>query len=214
MIVRLPSERLTHPVRNPYADEVATDASLARRLVAAQFPQWADLEVEPVEEDGTENATYRLGDELCVRLPRPATGRRAGGQGPSVVAHARSAAATCDPRADRQGHAGRGLPLRVGDLRLASLASLATRIDQPIPFRAVTDMAGFPAALQRVDTTGGSPAAAPHFPRTSLFRTRDAQTREAIAALHGEVDVEAVTEMWEQPAHPTGRVPRSGSTVI
>ena len=47
-----------------------TDGSdLARRLVAAQFPQWAHLPVRAVEEDGWDNSTFRLGDELTVRLP-------------------------------------------------------------------------------------------------------------------------------------------------
>jgi aminoglycoside phosphotransferase (APT) family kinase protein len=51
-------------------DEVATDAALVIRLVAARFPDWAGLPVEPVESIGTDNAMYRLGDALSVRLPR------------------------------------------------------------------------------------------------------------------------------------------------
>ena len=51
-------------------DEVTTDAALVARLVAAQFPDWAGLPVTPVESWGTDNAIYRLGDELSVRMPR------------------------------------------------------------------------------------------------------------------------------------------------
>jgi aminoglycoside phosphotransferase (APT) family kinase protein len=51
-------------------DEVKTDAFLVRRLLAAQFPHWAGLNIEPVRADGTDNAMYRLGGELAVRLPR------------------------------------------------------------------------------------------------------------------------------------------------
>ena len=53
-----------------HADEVDIDAELVRRLVAAQFPRWAELPVTPVESAGTDNAMYRLGDDLAVRLPR------------------------------------------------------------------------------------------------------------------------------------------------
>ncbi|MEN3270317.1 hypothetical protein [Pseudonocardia sp.] len=35
------------------------DAALAARLVAAQFPDWADLPVVPVEVDGWDNRTFR-----------------------------------------------------------------------------------------------------------------------------------------------------------
>lgn len=45
------------------------DAALVRRLLAEQHPQWADLSVAPVPHDGHDNRTYRLGDELTVRLP-------------------------------------------------------------------------------------------------------------------------------------------------
>ncbi len=52
------------------ADESPPDLELARRLVAEQFPRWADLPVREVELSGWDNRTYRLGDELSVRLPR------------------------------------------------------------------------------------------------------------------------------------------------
>lgn len=39
-----------------HVDEVHTDASLAGRLIAAQFPQWADLPIEPVHSASTDNA--------------------------------------------------------------------------------------------------------------------------------------------------------------
>lgn len=51
-------------------DEVETDAALVARLVAEQFPEWASLPVEAVASYGTDNAIYRLGDELSVRMPR------------------------------------------------------------------------------------------------------------------------------------------------
>jgi len=50
-----------------HADEVDTDVALVRRLFAAQFPQWADLPIQPVPSAGTDNALYRLGDDLVER---------------------------------------------------------------------------------------------------------------------------------------------------
>jgi aminoglycoside phosphotransferase (APT) family kinase protein len=52
-----------------HADELAIDTALVRRLLAAQFPQWAALPTERVPSGGTDNALYRLGDDLVVRLP-------------------------------------------------------------------------------------------------------------------------------------------------
>ncbi|WP_405650862.1 hypothetical protein [Streptomyces sp. NBC_00019] len=44
--------------------------TLVRRLLTTQFPQWADLPLAPVQQSGMDNATFRLGDDLSVRLPR------------------------------------------------------------------------------------------------------------------------------------------------
>lgn len=53
-----------------HVDEAEIDASLVGRLLAAQFPQWADFPVRAVPSTGTDNAIFRLGGEMCVRLPR------------------------------------------------------------------------------------------------------------------------------------------------
>jgi hypothetical protein len=53
-----------------HADEVLTDVPLVRRLLAEQFPEWAELSLERVPSSGTDNALYRLGADMVVRLPR------------------------------------------------------------------------------------------------------------------------------------------------
>ncbi|WP_226925311.1 aminoglycoside phosphotransferase family protein [Georgenia thermotolerans] len=53
------------------AAEVAVDAGLVRRLLAAQHPDLADLPLRLVA-SGWDNVIYRLGDDIAVRLPRRA----------------------------------------------------------------------------------------------------------------------------------------------
>ena len=52
--------------------EVDIDVQLVERLVAGQFPHLTDLPIDPVPSTATVNAIFRLGDRLCVRLPRVA----------------------------------------------------------------------------------------------------------------------------------------------
>ncbi|HKE66570.1 MAG TPA: aminoglycoside phosphotransferase family protein [Micromonosporaceae bacterium] len=52
------------------ADQPAVDGPMVAGLIAAQFPRWASLPVTQVRSAGTDNALFRLGDELVVRLPR------------------------------------------------------------------------------------------------------------------------------------------------
>jgi aminoglycoside phosphotransferase (APT) family kinase protein len=50
--------------------EIAIDDETVARLVAAQFPEFADLPVRAFRSTGTVNAIFKIGDHLCARLPR------------------------------------------------------------------------------------------------------------------------------------------------
>jgi len=47
--------------------KVHIDAALVGRLIAEQFPRWADLPIRAVRSTETVNAIYWLGDHLCAR---------------------------------------------------------------------------------------------------------------------------------------------------
>ena len=57
------------PVRM-HDDEVPVDEALVRRLLVDQLPALAGLPLQIVEPWGTDNAIWRHGDDLVVRLPR------------------------------------------------------------------------------------------------------------------------------------------------
>ena len=62
------------PDLGPPPARLGVDAETARRLVAEQFPRWSALPVEPVRDPGWDNYTFRLGEELLMRLwiePKP-----------------------------------------------------------------------------------------------------------------------------------------------
>ncbi|WP_423494549.1 aminoglycoside phosphotransferase family protein [Microbacterium esteraromaticum] len=44
-------------------------SALVQSLVSEQFPQWSQLPIRPVEAQGWDNRTFRLGDRMAVRLP-------------------------------------------------------------------------------------------------------------------------------------------------
>ncbi|MGO9950396.1 MAG: aminoglycoside phosphotransferase family protein [Steroidobacteraceae bacterium] len=49
--------------------EIAIDVALVKRLLQSQHPDLADANLEPAA-CGWDNAIFRLGEQLCVRLPR------------------------------------------------------------------------------------------------------------------------------------------------
>lgn len=187
---------------DPRPDEVSIDLALVRRLIAAQFPQWADLPIKPVEFDGWDNRTYHLGGDMTVRLPS------AEGYVPQVEKEHRWL-----PRLAPQ------LPLPIP----APLALGVPAAGYPWPWsiyrwiegeiatvgriadlrRFATALAHFLAALQRIDATDGPPAGPHSFFRGAPLAVYDTETRNAIAAMDGEIDTDAATAVWERAIQAT-----------
>jgi aminoglycoside phosphotransferase (APT) family kinase protein len=49
--------------------DLKIDGSMVQKLIAEQFPNLSHLPVSPIKKQGHDNRTFRLGDELSVRLP-------------------------------------------------------------------------------------------------------------------------------------------------
>jgi aminoglycoside phosphotransferase (APT) family kinase protein len=63
-----------------HVDDIEIDVPLVRRLLAEQFPEWAGLPLSLIEPSGTDNAVFRLGEELSIRLARRNGPTEAGGK--------------------------------------------------------------------------------------------------------------------------------------
>jgi len=178
-----------------HADEVDIDISLVGRLLAAQFPQWADRSIEPVQSAGTDNAIYRVGSDMAVRLPRIdwAIGQMDKEHLwlPRLAPHLPLAI----PVPLALGTPGEGYPWHWSVYRWlegenATIECIAEE------GQAARDLAQFIAALQRIDPVGWPPPGPPNASRGVPLSTRDAPTRAAIASLDGMLDTGAVTAAW------------------
>ena len=95
-----------------------------------------------------------------------------------------------------QGRPGEGYPWSWSVCRwLEGDTATAGRIADLPEFAA--RLARFLAALQRLDTAGGPPPGPHNFFRGGPLTVYDAETRQTIAALGGEVDAAAATSVWE-----------------
>jgi aminoglycoside phosphotransferase (APT) family kinase protein len=173
------------------------DVALVRRLIGTQFPEWAHLPVRPVPRSGWDNRSFRLGEELLVRLP--------------------SAAGYAEAVAKEQ----RWLPVLGPQLPLpvpVPVAAGAPDAAYPWPWSVyrwlegsdavsspvsdlpglATDLAAFLVALQQVDPTGG-PAPGQHcWWRGAPLTHYDVETRRAIDLLGDAIDGRAATAVWER----------------
>lgn len=179
-----------------HADEVHTDASLVRSLLAVQFPQWADLPIVRVRSAGTDNALYRLGDELVARLPRrersAGTLRKEHRWLPRLGPHLPVAV----PVPLAAGRPASGYPFEWSVYAWLD-GEDATVEPFTDPDRLAADLARFVAALQRLDPAGGPRPGEHNFFRGAPLAARDATTRASIDGLGDGIDADTVTAAWE-----------------
>ncbi len=172
------------------------DVSLARRLIASQFPHWSDLPIRAVEFDGWDNRTFRLGSELTVRLP---SGDWYAKQVEKEqrwlpVLAPQLPLPTPMPVAKGEPEAGFPYPWSVYRWLDGELASKA-RIDDLADF--ATTLAGFLNALRRVDATGGPAPGEHNFYRGGPLSTYEEEALQAVDALGDEVPADAVRRVWD-----------------
>ena len=165
-------------------------------LLAAQFPRWAALPIDPVPSSGTDNALYRLGSDMVVRLPRIHWAVEQVAKEQRWLAALAPHLPLAIPTPLALGEPDLGYPWQWSVYRWldGEAVTPASMTDRK---RAAIDLAGFLAALQRVDAADGPPPGAHNSNRGEPLAERDASTRRAIAALQGEIDSDAVTAAWE-----------------
>jgi aminoglycoside phosphotransferase (APT) family kinase protein len=175
---------------------VDINVSLVGRLIAEQFPQWAHLSIRPVELSGWDNRTFRLGDEMTVRLP-------------SAEAYA--------PQVEKEQHwlpkLAPLLPLEIPtpiamgapsqeypwywsiyrwidgeNATVERIANLNEFADQ---------LSKFLNALRQIDASDGPPPGPHNFYRGGSLSVYDEETRTAITSLDGRIDTDAATAVWE-----------------
>lgn len=169
---------------------------LVARLVATQFPQWAGLPVRPVDVDGWDNATFRLGEHMSVRLPSsPDYVEQVEKEHRWLPVLARQLPLPV-PEPLGKGEPGCGFPRPWSVYRwIDGQTAESGRVADLPQFAA--DLADFLAALYKVDPSGGPLPGTHNFFRGGSPACYDTETRAALAALHGHIDTVLAAEVWE-----------------
>ena len=187
----------------PSVDKAAITAELAARLVAAQFPQWADLPVRRVEPGGWDNVTFRLGTGLSVRLPSgPGYAQQVDKEHRWLPALAGRLPLPI-PQPLARGAPGCGFPWPWSVYRWLPGTPLATsHIADRTALAA--ELAGFLAALQRVDPSGGPPPGPHSCNRGGSLTGYDGEVAGALEALTGEIDTARAAQVWQEARAAAG----------
>ncbi|MHB1295296.1 MAG: aminoglycoside phosphotransferase family protein [Anaerolineae bacterium] len=184
------------PAVRMHPDEVETDAALVRRLLATQFPHWADLPIRRVPSTGTDNAIYRLGDDLAARLPRIHWAAELVHKEWQWLPRLAPHLPLTIPVPLAKGVPGEGYPWHwsVTPWLPGENATVERLAD---PHQAAKDLAGFILALEAIAVADGPPAGPLNFNRGVPLTARDAATRGCIAEVSDLFDPAELTAAWD-----------------
>jgi aminoglycoside phosphotransferase (APT) family kinase protein len=175
---------------------VEIDADLVARLIASQFPEWANLKIIAAEPSGWDNRTFRLGSGMLVRLPSAeryaAQVRKEHRWLPALATQLPLPipvpVAMGEPDAD--------YPWNWSVYRwLDGVPASTARIDDLTGLGLA--LARFLVCLQKIDPTGGPPPGPHNFFRGGPLETYDAETRAAITVVREMINAKLATEVWE-----------------
>jgi aminoglycoside phosphotransferase (APT) family kinase protein len=142
-------------VARMHADELEIDGELVGRLLAEQFPDWTDRPLARVLPAGTDNAIFRLGDDLAVRLSRRSGRTEPGGKELEWLPRLAPQLPLEIPVPVAQGKPTAEYPWYWDVFTwVEGETAPVERID---PVQAARDLAAFVAALQGLDRTGAPP---------------------------------------------------------
>lgn len=175
-------------------NDIGTD--LVRALIEEQFSDWAGRSIEAVSPQGWDNRTFRLGKTMSVRLPSAACYREQVEKEQLWLPRLAPLLPLPVPRPIAIGKPSKAYPFSWSVCEW--LPGETVSIDRPLDLeRLAGDAARFLTALHKIDASGG-PEAGPHnFFRGGDLSTYDAETRTALEALTGEIDVKAAARVWD-----------------
>lgn len=173
-------------------DELDINETLVKQLLSAQFPEWSNLDLKRIKSDGTDNAIYRLGADMCVRLPRIHWAANDVEKEHKYLPQLARALPLAIPAP-----LGIGLPQAnypwhwsVYNWLEGEDASIAPIADQ---HQVASDLANFLIALQQINPSDGPPSR-----RGVPLSMKNNETRKAIGQLHAKIDTAKASAAWEE----------------
>jgi aminoglycoside phosphotransferase (APT) family kinase protein len=174
---------------------VEVTPQLVHTLIEQQFPQWASLQIVPVEPGGWDNRTFRLGEEMAARLPSAECYAEQIEKEQRWQPWLASQLPLAVPVPLARGAPGAGYPWHWSIQTWIEGETVSATHNVDLSTLAA-DLARFLAALQRLNATNGPEPGAHNFQRGGALSVYDEQARRAIETLADEIDAAHAADVW------------------
>ena len=180
------------------------DEKLAQRLVTEQFPQWADLSIEPVAFGGWDNRTFHLGSDKVLRFPRAADYAVQIEKEQFWLPKLAPSLPLTIPTPLGLGNPDHGYPWRWSVYNWID-GETAARTPALNKIKIAHDLAQFLSSLYQVYAKDGPRSGYHNFHRGSSLSVYDAEIRQALGILEQKFDVKTFQKIWDKAAETEWR---------
>lgn len=170
-------------------------AELVRSLIDEQFPNWSGLAVRQVDFNGWDNSTFRLGDDMKVRLPTAAGYVFQVEKEYRWLPELQKFLPVEIPAPLALGRPNAHYPYPWSIYRWIDGETAAQALDAGGPELA-TELAGFLIALHQIPTDGAPVAGAQNFFRGAALSVYNGDTQRCLALLQHEIDTARLGDIW------------------
>lgn len=178
-------------------DRFVVSTEQVSALIANQFPQWAGLDVQPVELSGWDNRSFRLGDTMLVRLPSAKRYVPQIDKEHLWLPRLAPALPVPIPLPLARGEPGEGYPFPWSIYAWLEGEPLIRRPDAVDLSALARDVADFLKALHAIDASDGPPAGDHNFHRGGSLKVYDEEARLAMLAVEDEIDAGLALDVWQ-----------------
>lgn len=172
-------------------------STLAKKLIAEQFPEFADLPIRDVEKQGHDNRTYRLGEAMLIRMPTAESYALKVPKEQVLLPKLASYLTVNIPRPITMGVPSQDYPYPFSIYKWLEGRSLNLVVleDKQIETLAV-DLAIFLKELQSIKNIDGPTPGQHNWWRGDPISVYDTGAREQIAKLSGGIDTGKAIALW------------------
>lgn len=179
-----------------HQDDLPVTDALIQDLLEQHTPQWADLPLHRVTSSGTDNALYRIGDSLVLRIPRRKSAVSLVSKELDWLPHL-DGLPLATPKLRYRGHVELGFECEFGIFDWIA-GDIASPLNIADPNQAAVSLADFLASLQRKSTNGAPPAGPINKLRGIPLADMSDRTLEAIRIVSDEIDAAAAIGLWTE----------------
>lgn len=179
--------------------ELDITSHLAHKLIATQFPEYAHMPIRSVEKQGHDNRTYRLGNELLIRMPTAESYALKVPKEQQLLPKLAPHLSVSIPTPIKIGAPSNNYPYPFSIYKWLEGTSinLLTLDNEALPQLAF-DLAKFLKELHHIMDVDGPEPGQHNWWRGDHISVYDKGAREQIEALTGIIDVDKAMNLWKR----------------